>query len=86
MRSREFWPSRQTTMKQTIVVENRPGGGGIVGTDSIARAAPDGAAIGMLESSTVLHKWLHKSVPFEITSDFAPIALIAKSALVLFTG
>ena len=75
----------QVRMKQGVVVENRPGGGGMIGTDSIARAAPDGNTIGMLESSTVLHKWLHKSVPFDITADFAPIALVAKSALILFT-
>ena len=75
----------QGRLQQTVVVENRSGGGGMNGTDQLARAAPDGYTIGMLETSTVLHKWLHKAVPFDITADFAPIALIARSALILFT-
>ena len=74
----------QSRLKQTVVVENRVGGGGMLGADSLARATPDGGTIGMLESSTVLHKWFHKSVPFDVTTDFAPIAFIARSALVLF--
>ena len=75
----------QKAWGQSAVVENRSGGGGMNGTDQLARAAPDGYTIGMLETSTVLHKWLHKAVPFDITADFAPIALIARSALILFT-
>ena len=48
-----------------------------VGTDYVAKAAPDGHTILVMESSAVLHKWLHKSVPFDIIADFTPVARVA---------
>jgi hypothetical protein len=43
-----------------------------VGVDSVAKAAPDGRTLLLLDISAVLHKWLHKSVPFDVTADFPP--------------
>src|ERR1043165_7914147 len=71
-------------LKQPVVVENRTGAGGLTGTDSVARAAADGHTILLMESSSVLHKWLHKEVPFDVVSDFTPIARVATAPLVLF--
>jgi tripartite-type tricarboxylate transporter receptor subunit TctC len=71
---------------QSVVVENRTGGGGIVGDDSVAKAAPDGYTLLTMNSSEVLHKWLHRSVPFDAMKDFAPIALLATSPLILMTN
>jgi len=71
-------------LKQPVVVENRTGAGGLTGTDSVAKAAPDGHTILLMESSSVLHKWLHKDVPFDVVADFTPIARVAISPLVLF--
>src|SRR5215208_774824 len=45
-------------LKQPVVVENRTGAGGLTGTDSVAKSAPDGHTILLMESSSVLHKWL----------------------------
>ena len=53
----------QERLKQPVVVENRPAGGGMVGTNSVAKAAPDGHTMLLMETSAVLHKWLHKNVP-----------------------
>ena len=50
----------QERLKQPVVVENRPAAGGMVGTDSVAKAAPDGHTLLLMETSAVLHKWLHK--------------------------
>jgi len=71
-------------LKQPVVVENRTGAGGMTGTDSVAKAAPDGHTILLMESSSVLHKWLRKSVPYDVVADFTPIARVAISPLVLF--
>ena len=56
----------------------------MVGTDSVAKAAPDGHTLLLMESSAVLHKWLHKDVPFDVIADFAPVARVATSPLMLF--
>jgi tripartite-type tricarboxylate transporter receptor subunit TctC len=72
-------------LKQPVVVENRPAAGGMVGADSVAKAAPDGHTLLLMESSSVLHKWLHTNVPYDI-ADFAPIARVATSPLILFAN
>jgi tripartite-type tricarboxylate transporter receptor subunit TctC len=71
-------------LKQPVVVENRPAGGGMVGADSVAKAAPDGHTLLLMESSATIHKWLRKDVPYDVVADFAPIARVATSPLVLF--
>ena len=76
----------QERLKQPVIVENRPAGGGMVGTDSVAKAEPDGHTLLLMESSSVLHKWLHKNVPYDVTRDFAPIARVATSPLLLFAN
>lgn len=74
----------QERLKQNVVVENRTGAGGIVGTDSVAKAAPDGHTLLLMESSATISKWLNKGTPFNVTQDFAPIARVATSPLMLF--
>ncbi len=71
-------------LKQSVVVENRPGAGSLIGTNFVAKAAPDGHTLLLMEPGAVLAKWLNKTVPFDVTSDFAPIAMVATSPLVLF--
>jgi tripartite-type tricarboxylate transporter receptor subunit TctC len=82
--ARIFAEKLQEKLQQTFVVENRTGAGAMIGTGYVARAAPDGYTLLLMESSVVLSKWLHKSVPFDITSDFTPIARVAANPLVLF--
>jgi tripartite-type tricarboxylate transporter receptor subunit TctC len=74
----------QERLKQPVVVENRPAGGGMVGTDSVAKAPPDGHTLLVIETSAVLHKWFRKDVPYDVVGDFAPIAQVATSPLLLF--
>ena len=73
-------------LKQPVVVENRTGAGGAVGVDYVAKAAPDGRTLLLMDISAVLHKWLHKSVPFDVVTDFAPIAQVATTPLLLFAS
>jgi tripartite-type tricarboxylate transporter receptor subunit TctC len=82
--ARIFAEKLQERLQQTFVVENRTGAGAMIGTGYVAKAAPDGYTLLLMESSVVLSKWLHKSVPFDITSDFTPIARVATNPLVLF--
>jgi len=74
----------QEKLKQSVVVENRPGAGSIIGTNSVAKAPPDGYTLLLMELGAVLAKWLNRTVPFDVTSDFTPIAMVATSPLVLF--
>jgi tripartite-type tricarboxylate transporter receptor subunit TctC len=63
---------------QTIVVENRGGAGGTIGTAAIAIAAPDGYTIGMGTASTLaINPAAYKSLPFDVLTDLAPIGNIA---------
>jgi tripartite-type tricarboxylate transporter receptor subunit TctC len=74
----------QERLKQPVVVENRVGAGGVTGVDYVAKAAPDGRTLLLLDISAVLHKWLHKSVPFDVIEDFAPVAQVATTPILLF--
>jgi tripartite-type tricarboxylate transporter receptor subunit TctC len=74
----------QEQLKQPIVIENRPGAGSIIGTNFVAKAARDGHTLLLMEPGAILAKWLNKTVPFDVTKDFSPIAMVANSSLVLF--
>ena len=73
-------------LKQPWVVENRPGAGGVVGLDSVAKAVPDGHTMVVFETSAVLQRWLHDNVPFDVVADFAPVAQMATTPLLLFAN
>ena len=74
----------QEKLKQPVMVENRPGAGSMIGANFVAKANPDGHTLLLMEPGAVLAKWLNKSVPYDVTNDFAPIALVATQPLVLF--
>src|ERR1700688_3263026 len=73
-------------LKVPWVVENRPGAGGVVGLDSVAKAAPDGHTLAMFETSAVLQQWLHNNVPYDVVADFSAVAQIATTPLFLFAS
>src|SRR5690606_38362693 len=60
-----------------VVVENKPGAGGIVGSGVIAQAAPDGYTFGWVISTHAVNPSLHKALPYDSQKDFSPIALVA---------
>ncbi|MFZ5691895.1 MAG: Bug family tripartite tricarboxylate transporter substrate binding protein [Pseudomonadota bacterium] len=64
---------------QTIVIDNRGGAGGSIGTAAVAKAAPDGYTIGMGTASTLaINPAAYKALPYDIANDLAPIGLIAQ--------
>jgi len=70
------------SLGQTVIVENRPGGNTMIGTDLLAKAAPDGYNIELIASTHVLVPLFFKA-PFDPIKDFAAVATIAKSEFVL---
>ncbi len=63
----------------TVVVENRPGAGGNLGADLIAKAAPDGQTIVMGAVAThAINPWLYSKIPYDPLRDFTPITLVAQ--------
>lgn len=68
---------------QSVVVDNRPGAGGIVGVDSVAHAAPDGYDLVLIDPSIVTNPVLHKTMPFDVFKDLTPISLVGSSPDVL---
>jgi tripartite-type tricarboxylate transporter receptor subunit TctC len=74
----------QEKLKQPIMVENRPGAGSMVGAGFVAKAPADGQTLLLMEPAAVLAQWMNKTVPYNVTNDFMPIALFATQPLVLF--
>lgn len=68
-------------MGQSFVVENRPGGNGIIGADVVAKATADGYTLLFNASTFVTAPMTMKAVPYTISGDFTPIALVAKAPL-----
>jgi tripartite-type tricarboxylate transporter receptor subunit TctC len=72
---------------QAVIVENRPGGGGSIGTNAVAKAVPDGYTIGLGTSSQlVMNVGLYKTLPFDIERDLRSIGLVSRTPLVLTAG
>ena len=73
----------QPSLKQTIVVENKLGAGGILGADSVAKAPADGYTLLLTTSALSINAVLRTKMPFDMSADLAPIALIAWAPSVL---
>ena len=69
----------QTQLGQPFVVENRPGANGIVGTDVVAKSAPDGYTLMVYSPGFVVNKFVHKSLPYDAEKDFAPVTNLVSS-------
>jgi tripartite-type tricarboxylate transporter receptor subunit TctC len=68
---------------QPVIVENRAGGGTIIGTEALAHAAPDGYTIMLATPDFTINPSLHSRLPYDTAKDFSPIALVATYPMVL---
>jgi tripartite-type tricarboxylate transporter receptor subunit TctC len=71
------------SLKQSFVVENRPGGGAIVGTNEAAKATPDGHTLLMMSNTHTTNESLIPDKPFKLMRDFVPVAPVNYSDLVM---
>ena len=77
----------KASVGQPIVVENKPGAGGNIGADLIAKAQPDGYALVMGAVAThAINPWLFASIPYDSVKDFAPVVLVASVPNVLLVN
>ena len=83
-RSRQLAQKMSVILKQPIVIDNKPGAGGNIGTEFIARAAPDGYTIGMGNFAPMaVNKTLFGNLRYDPEADLSPVMLIEKGPLVL---
>ena len=80
-------PKLSETIKQSVVVENRPSANGIVGTEVVARATPDGSVLGVGNAGThAVNASLYKKLPYDPVRDFAAITELATTSLVIVSN
>lgn len=68
---------------QPVVVDNRPGAGGVIGSEFVARAAPDGYTLLLVSSTFTINPAVKTNLPFDVAKDFTPVARIGQSPLLL---
>ncbi len=71
---------------QTVVTENKPGAGGIVGVNEVAHGAPDGYNIVLIDPSIVINQTLHKTMPYDSLKDLVAISIVCSSPHVLIVS
>jgi len=70
--------------KWTLVIDNKPGAGGNIGLDALAKSAPDGYTIGMGQTANLaINPSLYAKMPFDALKDFAPVGLVSAQPMVL---
>ncbi len=67
----------------TVVVENQPGAGGIVGVQALTRSAPDGYTLSVVSNNVVIFPSVYKKLPFDLPGDITPIAIVGSTPIVL---
>jgi tripartite-type tricarboxylate transporter receptor subunit TctC len=79
--ARLLQPHLEKAFGQTVIVDNRPGASGAVGTDAVAKAPPDGHTLVVVASSHTVSPATNPKLPYNTERDLAPIALIGKNPL-----
>jgi tripartite-type tricarboxylate transporter receptor subunit TctC len=73
----------QEALGQSFVVDNRPGGGSVIGTDAVAKSAPDGYTLLMMSNTHTVNESLMPGKPYQLMRDFVPVAPVNSSDLLL---
>jgi tripartite-type tricarboxylate transporter receptor subunit TctC len=74
------------SLKQQFIVENRTGASGIIGTDYVAKSAPDGYTFVFIFDTHSVHQALNPSLPFDPVKDFAPVMLVGTAPMAITTA
>ena len=81
--TRTVQPALAKALAMPVVIENQPGAGGIVGVQTLTRAAPDGMTLSVVSNNVVIFPSVYKTLPFELPADITPIAIIGFTPVVL---
>ncbi len=81
--TRAAQPALSKALNASVVVDNQPGAGGVVGLQALARAMPDGNTLSIVSNNVVIFPSVIKSLPFDMPGDFTPIAQIGATPMVL---
>ncbi len=73
-------------LSRSVIVENRPGGGTVIGAAAVASSPPDGYTLLLVSPAHTINPHINKTLPFNPLTDFAPIAQLTRSAYVLVTA
>lgn len=73
----------QDEFKQSVIVDNKPGAGSVIGTDIVAKSAPDGYTLLMMSNTHTVNESLLSNKPFNLMKDFVPVAPVNSSGLLL---
>ena len=85
--ARQITPRVAELLGQPVVVDNRPGGGGIIGTELVAKAAPDGYTLTLGGGQThAINKSLYSKLPYDPITHFTPVARLGAQAMILVTS
>jgi tripartite-type tricarboxylate transporter receptor subunit TctC len=71
---------------QQFVIENKPGAGSSIGTDFVAKSAPDGYTLAMVSSTHVISPWLYKNLPYDPVKSFTVVGRLVESPYVLLVN
>jgi tripartite-type tricarboxylate transporter receptor subunit TctC len=84
--ARIFAAKLSESLKQQIIVENRTGASGIIGTDYVAKSAPDGYTFVFIFDTHSVHQALNPKLPFDPIKDFAPVMIVGTAPMAITTG
>lgn len=77
--------SMQKKLGKPVIIENKPGAGGIIGNDVVAKARPDGYTLGIMTAGQIIAATTRKSMPYDTNTAFAPITQVATASLLIAT-
>lgn len=81
--TRAAQPAFAKAFNANVIVENQPGAGGVLGLQTLSKSAPDGTTLSLVSNNVVILPSVLKSLPFNMSTDFTPIATVGSSPLVL---
>ena len=76
-------PALSEGLGQQVVIDNRPGGAAIIGTDVVAKAPPDGYTVGVANVAFGVNPYITSKLPYNSEKDFTPVTLVATSTMIL---
>jgi tripartite-type tricarboxylate transporter receptor subunit TctC len=84
--ARLIQPNLEKALGQPIVIENRPAASGVVGTDAVAKAAPDGHTLLVAFTTHTVNPAINPKLPYDTERDLAPVVMIGKSPLLFIVN